>query len=299
MTYQAFGMTAVAPATLAASPYIHKAGLLDVRLATSEEEIAAAQALRYQIFYEEMGACPTPAMRAARRDIDAYDSICDHLLVIDHGQDGTPHVVGTYRLLRQVVAEQHRGFYSSAEYDLSPLLDRTFQSRIGEGKQLLELGRSCVAASYRNNATINLLWRGIAAYLQTHNIGYMFGCASLHGTNPEEHALPLSYLHQHHLMPEDLRVRALPEHYVPMERMAPGSYDPKDGLRALPPLIKGYLRLGCMIGDGAFIDHQFNTVDVFILLPVDRIARRYSARYAVDAAGAEQEQTRVFLAGGS
>jgi len=283
MTYQAFGMTAVAAATLAASPYIHKAGQLDVRLATSEEEIAAAQALRYQIFYEEMGARPTPEILAARRDIDAYDSICDHLLVIDHGLDGKPHVVGTYRLLRQVVAEQHRGFYSSAEFDLSPLLDRTFQTRIGAGRQLLELGRSCVAASYRNPATINLLWRGIASYLQTHNIGYMFGCASLHGTDPAEHALALSYLCHHHLVPEDLHVRALPEHYVPMERLAPGSYDPKEGQRALPPLIKGYLRLGCLIGDGAFIDHQFNTVDVFILLPVERITRRYSARYAVGA----------------
>lgn len=286
MTYQAFGMTAVAPATLAASPYIHRAGQLDVRLATSEEEIAAAQALRYQIFYEEMGARPTPEIEAARRDIDAYDSICDHLLVIDHGQDGahdgTPHVVGTYRLLRQVVAEQHRGFYSSAEFDLSPLLDRTFQSRIGAGKQLLELGRSCVDARYRNPATINLLWRGIASYLQTHNIGYMFGCASLHGTNPESHALALSYLYHNHLVPADLHVRALPEHYVAMERLAPGSYDLKEGLRALPPLIKGYLRLGCLIGDGAFIDHQFNTVDVFILLPVDRITRRYSSRYAME-----------------
>ncbi|MEX6724572.1 GNAT family N-acetyltransferase [Parapedomonas caeni] len=287
MPYQTIGSTAVAAATLAAAPYIHKAGQLDVRLATSEEEIAAAQALRYQIFYEEMGATPTLPVRAARRDIDDYDSICDHLLVIDHGLDGKPHVVGTYRLLRQVVAQQHRGFYSSAEYDLSPLLGMTFQNRIGEGRQLLELGRSCVAAAYRNNTTINLLWRGIASYLHTNRIGYMFGCASLHGTDPAEHALPLSYLHHHHLVPEDLRVRALPNHYVPMDRLAPGSYDPKDGLRALPPLIKGYLRLGCLIGDGAFVDHQFNTVDVFILLPVERITRRYSERYEVGANDAE------------
>lgn len=283
MTYQALGMTAVAPATLAASPYIHKAGQLDVRLATSEEEIAAAQALRYQIFYEEMGACPTPEIAALKRDIDAYDSICDHLLVIDHGMDGQPHVVGTYRLLRQVVAMQHRGFYSSSEFDLSPLMGRTFQNRIGQGRQLLELGRSCVDARYRNPATINLLWRGIASYLQTHNIGYMFGCASLHGTDPDEHALALSYLHHHHLVPEDLHVRALPEHYVPMDRLPRDSYDPREAQRALPPLIKGYLRLGCLIGDGAFIDRQFNTVDVFILLPVERITRRYSARYAVGA----------------
>lgn len=283
MPYHKIGSTAVAATTLAQAPYIHRAGQLDVRLATSEEEIAASQALRYQIFYDEMGAQPTPMMHSLRRDIDDYDSICDHLLVIDHGQDGVPHVVGTYRLLRQVVAMQHRGFYSSGEFDLSPLLGRTFQNRIGEGRQLLELGRSCVAAAYRNNATINLLWRGIATYLHSHNIGYMFGCASLHGTDPDDYAAALSYLYHHHLVPEELQVRALPEYYVPMDRLPAGSYDIKEAQRALPPLVKGYLRLGCLIGDGAFVDYQFNTVDVFILLPVERITRRYSERYVLGA----------------
>lgn len=283
MTYSSFGSTAVAAATLAAAPYIHRIGQLDVRLATSEEEIRAAQALRYDIFYNEMGASPTAEMERYRLDIDAYDSICDHLLVIDHGTDGEPHVVGTYRLLRQLVALQHRGFYSSGEYDLSPLLDLRFQDKIGAGRQLLELGRSCVAKPYRNNATIQLLWRGIATYLQTHSIGYMFGCASLHGTEPDEHKVALSYLYHNHLVPADLRVRALPEHYVPMDRLPIGAYDTREALKALPPLIKGYLRTGCMIGDGAFIDRQFNTVDVFILLPVEGITQRYSDRFQVSA----------------
>jgi L-ornithine Nalpha-acyltransferase len=283
MIYQTIGSTAVAASTLAAHPYIHKTGQLDVRLATTPEEIAAAQALRYQIFYEEMGARPDPQMLRARRDIDAYDSICDHLLVIDHGDTGQPRVVGTYRLLRQIVAMQHEGFYSSGEYDLTPLMTKTFQQQIGEGKQLLELGRSCVDAAYRNITTINLLWRGIASYLQTNSIGYMFGCASLHGTDPAEHALALSYLYHHHLVTDDLRVRALPERFEPMERLARGAYDPAAALRDLPPLIKGYLRVGCMIGDGAVVDEQFNTTDVFILLPVERITRRYSDRYSFGA----------------
>jgi len=277
------GSTAVAAATLAAHPHIHRLGQLDVRLATSEEEIAAAQALRYEIFYNEMGAQPSPRMRAEQRDIDPYDAICDHLLVIDHGESGQPHVVGTYRLLRQVVASQHQGFYSSGEYDLSPLLGRTFQNRIGEGRQLLELGRSCVARAYRTLTTINLLWRGIAAYLQAHNIGFMFGCASLHGTDPDEHLLALSYLHQHHLAPVDIRVRALPEHHVTMDRLAAGSYDVREAQRLLPPLVKGYLRVGCVIGDGAYIDHMFNTTDVFILCPVEAITRRYADRFSATA----------------
>jgi putative hemolysin len=268
------GSTAVAAHVLAASPHIHRLGQLDVRVATSEEEIAAAQALRYQIFYGEMGAKPTPAVLAAGRDIDPYDSVCDHLLVIDHGAAGRPQVVGTYRLLRQVTAAMHRGFYSAGEYDLAPLIASS-----ETGGQLLELGRSCVAPAWRNNTTIALLWRGIASYLKTHGIGYLFGCASLHGTDPEVHAAELSYLYHQHLAPPPLRARALADHYVPMDRLAPGSYDARAAARALPPLIKGYLRVGALVGDGAFVDRQFNTVDVFVVMPVEQITRRYLDRF--------------------
>jgi putative hemolysin len=266
--------TAVAAHLLANTPSIHRIGQLDVRLAVSEEEIAAAQALRYQIFYDEMGAQPTPAMARVRRDIDDYDAICDHLLVVDHGLDGRPHVVGTYRLLRQVVAQMNRGFYSAGEYDLSRLIAHS-----ATNGQLLELGRSCVAPAYRNNATITLLWRGIAAYLQTHSIGQLFGCGSLHGADPLLHTAELSYLYHHHLAPPDLRATALPEHHVPMDRLPAASIDVRAASRALPPLIKGYLRLGAMVGDGGFVDHQFNTVDVFVVLPVERITSRYAGKF--------------------
>jgi L-ornithine Nalpha-acyltransferase len=266
--------TAVAADLLAAAPHIHRQGLLDVRLAATREEVAAAQALRYRIFYDEMGAEPSLWMRAIARDIDGYDGICDHLLVIDHGLDGKPHVVGTYRLLRQVVAAMHKGFYSAAEYDLSPLLQTG-----ASGGQLLELGRSCVAPEYRNTTTITLLWRGIASYLAEHGIGHMFGCASLHGTDPAQHAAELSYLHHFHLAPPELRARALD--YVPMNRLDVASLDARAAARALPPLIKGYLRVGAMIGDGAFVDRQFNTVDVFVVMPVDRITSRYLDRFAL------------------
>ena len=274
MGYRAARPTAVAAHLLANAPFIHRAGQLDVRLAVSEEEIAAAQALRYEIFYEEMGARPTPAMAAERRDIDQYDAICDHLLVVDHGADGRPHVVGTYRLLRQVTAQMNKGFYSAGEYDLSPLIAQS-----GTGGQLLELGRSCVAPAYRNNTTITLLWRGIAAYLQTHAIGHMFGCASLPGAEPLLHAAELSYLYHHHLAPPELRARAWDSNHVPMNRLPAASIDTRAASRALPPLIKGYLRVGAMIGDGGFVDPQFNTVDVFVVMPVERITSRYAGRF--------------------
>lgn len=276
MLHQSHALTAVASHLLDAAPHMHRSGELDVRIARSEAEIEAAQALRYRIFYEEMGARPTLAMQAARRDIDAYDSICDHLLVVDHGLDGRPQVVGTYRMLRQSVAERHRGFYSAAEYDLGPLL--AAGDRGQHSGQLLELGRSCVAPEYRTPTTISLLWRGIATYLAAHGISHMFGCASLHGTEPAAHAAALSYLFQKHLAPEALRARALD--HVRMDLLAPGSYDIKAAQRSLPPLVKGYLRVGAMVGDGAFVDTQFNTVDVFVVMPVDGITRRYLDRFA-------------------
>ena len=279
LSTRALRRTQVDAGLLADTPYLHRAGPLEVRLATAPEEIAAAQALRYEIFYTEMGARPTPEMVRLRRDVDAYDQLCDHLLVIEHGLGDAARVVGTYRLLREVVARQHSGFYSSGEYDLAPLLAPAGRALLGPGRQLLELGRSCVAPDFRTSATITLLWRGIASYLHTHEIGMMFGCASLPGTNPDVHAAALSYLAQHHAIAAPLYVRALPQYYIEMNRLAAGSYDPKEALRSLPPLIKGYLRAGCQIGDGAFIDHQFNTVDVFVLMPVDRITARYLDRY--------------------
>ncbi len=266
--------TEVAPAIIAQAPAIYRAGLLDVRLAASEAEIAAAQALRYQIFYDEMGARPTAAMARQRRDIDPYDAVCDHLLVIDHADASRPRVVGTYRLLRQDVAQANGGFYSAGEYDLSRLIAQS-----APGRQLLELGRSCVAPEWRTAATISLLWRGIASYLARHGIGHLFGCASLHGADPHLHAAELSYLYHHHLAPLDLRATALPPHRVDMNRLEACAIDPRAAVRALPPLVKGYLRVGAMVGDGGFVDHQFNTVDVFVVMPVDRITSRYAERF--------------------
>lgn len=266
--------TELPAALLAHAAPIHRAGLLEVRLAASEAEIAAAQALRYEIFYDEMGALPTPAMARQRRDIDAYDMVCDHLLVIDHANSARPRVVGTYRLLRQDVAQANGGFYSAGEYDLSALIAQS-----APGRQLLELGRSCVAPEWRTSATISLLWRGIATYLAQHGIGHLFGCASLHGADPLLHAAELSYLYHHHLAPPSLRATALLPHRAEMNRLDAAAIDTRAAARALPPLLKGYLRVGAMVGDGGFVDHQFNTVDVFVVMPVDRITSRYAERF--------------------
>lgn len=247
-------------------------GSLEVRLAETPSEIAAAQRLRYDVFYTERQAQPTPAMARSRRDFDDYDEVADHLLVIDNrkgaGEDG---VIGTYRLIRRDAAALMGRFYSSAEYDISRVL-----AYRGE---ILELGRSCVDADYRTGQTMQLLWRGIAAYVFQHDVELMFGCASLPGTDPDEVALPLSYLYHYHLAPPALRPTALPDLYSEMNLMEPDSFTPKDGVASLAPLVKGYLRLGGFVGDGAVIDRQFNTVDVCIVVKTDLITEKYFRHY--------------------
>lgn len=286
---------AAAQSMVGAPTYVRK-GNIEVRLARSFDEILNAQKLRYQIFYEEMHAEPDDQMRATKRDIDPYDEVCDHLLVIDHDRAEGERVVGTYRLLRQEVAEAHNGFYSAGEFDLTPLMTESFRTQMGEGKQLLELGRSCVHIDYRSSATINLLWQGIAEYLKEFNIAYMFGCASFEGTDPAEFSEAFSYLYHNYLVPGDFHVKALDDLFVEMNVVAEDKIDTRMARRALPPLIKGYLRLGCFFGDGAVVDEQFGTTDVFILLPVERIAKRYSKHYdlkdeANDGANAVQTAT--------
>ena len=249
-------------------------GGLEVRLAQTAAEVRRAQKLRYQVFYQEGGALADARKLLVRRDIDAFDPICDDLLVIDHaaGENGLrrkPAVVGTYRLLRQEMAEQHGGFYSAAEFDVGELVARQ------PGLRFLELGRSCVLADYRNKRTLELLWHGIGAYTTRHRSDVLIGCASLDGTDPAQLALTLSYLHHFARAPEAWRARAVDSRYVEMNRMPKDAIDQKAALRALPPLIKGYLRLGAYIGDGAVIDHQFGTTDVLIVLPVSAIKSRY------------------------
>ena len=245
---------------------------LQVRLARNRRDVASAQALRYRVFYREMGAAADFRTRLWRRDMDRFDRACDHLLVIDRARRKVPpaifgQVVGTCRLMRRQAAERCGGFYSAGEFDLYPLLER-FDS-------CLELGRSCVDSDYRSRAVIDRLWSGIADYVAGHGVQVLFGCASLPGTRPDALAPLLAYLHHHHLAPPDCRPRALPDRYVEMARLPADAIDPRAAWGQLPPLLKGYLRLGAKIGDGAVVDHQFNTTDVCVVLPTELVTARY------------------------
>jgi putative hemolysin len=246
-----------------------RAGSLQLRLARAAGDIAAAQNLRYRVFYEEMGAHPTSEMARDKRDFDPLDPLCDHMMVLDHARGGA--VVGTYRLIRRPAAAAAGGFYSAGEYDIGRLADYP-----GE---VLELGRSCVDASARNRLTMQLLWRGIAAYVFHYRIELMFGCASLPGIDSAALALPLSYLHHCHLAPPELRPRALASHYRDMNLMPRDAIDPAAAQALLPPLLKGYLRLGGFVGDGAVIDAQFNTTDVCVVVKTDLVTEKYYRHY--------------------
>ncbi|WP_281700441.1 GNAT family N-acetyltransferase [Acetobacter malorum] len=249
-----------------------RGGNLSVRIASTDDERDAAQALRYRVFYEEMGAHPDAETLRLKRDIDEFDAVADHLLVIDHAiASDARGVVGTYRLVQGDAAAKIGRFYSASEYDISPLTE--FPGR------LLEVGRSCVDKEYRGRAAMQLLWRGIASYIFLHRIDVLFGCASLPGTNPDAIANELTYLYHNHLAPPALRVKALPERRVDMLRVDPHSIDFRKSLARLPPLIKGYLRLGGYVGDGAVIDPQFNTTDVAVLVKSELLADKYYRHY--------------------
>ena len=254
---------------------------LCVRLARSAEEIVTAQKLRFQVFYKELKATPDLACGQSGLDADRFDSFCDHLIVVrrsraDHGgafnvDDG--EMVGTYRLLRQSVAGQNGGFYTQSEFDIAPLLAAK------SALKFLELGRSCVLKQYRTKPVVELLWQGIWNYVRQHGLDVMLGCASLEGTDSHTHAATLNFLARNCAAPSEWRVRALPERYIEMKTSVESSAESKAALKALPPLIKGYLRLGCYIGEGAVIDRQFNTTDVLIVLPVSNINPRYFSHF--------------------
>lgn len=241
-----------------------------VRLAETPEEIAAAQRVRYQVFFEEYGAQADAETQKTRLDRDAFDDFTDHLIVVDESGDDT-RIVGTYRLLPREAADRYGQFYSSDEFDISCLLKSDLS--------LLELGRSCVLPDYRTKSVLQLLWQGIADYITQRNIDLMFGCASLHSTIIEDIAAPLSYLYHYHLSPDHLCPRALEGRFIDMNIIPKDDLNAKRVFAGLPPIIKGYLRLGGTIGNGAVIDEQFNTTDVCIVVQSQLLTARYRKHY--------------------
>lgn len=246
-------------------------GNLEARLARSEEDIKAAQRLRYEVFYEECGAQPNETMARLKRDISPIDDFCDVLLVIDHTQN---KVVGTYRFMLREAALEHGEHYTALEFDIRKLL--------AYPGQIMELSRSCVHKDYRTKPTMQLLWKGIGAYTTLNKVVLFFGCGSFLGTDVSNYRQALSYLHHFHLAPPEIRTHALSTHYQNMNLMPKEEVDHREALRQLPPLIKAYLRVGGFVGEGAFIDHKFNSLDVCIIVKRDAVGERYVQKYVTD-----------------
>ena len=242
----------------------------EFRLALAEDDasLRAAQALRYEVFVRELGGDGPLVDHVAGLERDRFDPFFDHLVLHD---DAVGRAVGVYRMLRAERAAAAGQFYSEDEYDLSRLRN--------SGRKLLELGRSCVHRDYRGGPAMYHLWNGLAAYVADHNVEIMFGVASFHGRDVQALAQPLSLLHHRHLAPEHIRVTARPPHCHSMNLMPEDQIDRRAAMVAVPALIKAYLRLGGVVGEGAFVDHRFNTTDVCLIMDVAAMSARQKRIY--------------------
>lgn len=245
-----------------------------VDLAQNDADLRAAQRLRYDVFVCELGGGGAMVDHAEGLERDQFDPVYDHLILRDEARAPQDQVVGVYRLLRSDQAEKIGQFYSEDEYDLTVLKS--------SGRRLLELGRSCLHKDYRGGLAMFHLWNSLSRYVADHKVEILFGVASFHGTDPAALAAPLSLLHHSHLAPPDLRVTAQPDHFAAMDRIAPQDLDRKAAILQVPALIKAYLRLGGFVGQGAYIDHAFNTTDVCLVLDTARMSARQRAIYTRD-----------------
>jgi putative hemolysin len=237
---------------------------LTFNLARNVAEIAEAQRIRYKVFGEEMGANLPSADLGL--DIDRFDGFCEHLLVRDHANS---KVVGTYRILPPEQAVNAGGYYSETEFDLSRL--QNLRDR------MVEVGRSCVHPDYRDGATITQLWSGLADYIGKHNHEYLIGCASISMADGGHYAASVyNKVHKLHAAPSEYTV--FPHCRLPLESLQ------QDLEVAIPPLIKGYLRLGAYIAGEPAWDPEFNCADLFILMPVSRMNARYAKHFLRKAA---------------
>ncbi len=245
-----------------------------IKLANKKSELKKAQALRYSVFYKEKKAKPTFPKKMMKLDYDKIDEFADHLIVIDEKRKGYKNkIVGTYRLIRGDVASHFGGFYTSSEFDLTNILNAY------KHKEILELGRSCVHKDYRNGTTMNLLWKAIAEYIKLYDIKVLLGCASFPGTDVQKFSKELIYLKSNFSLPEKLSVKSLfNNNYLAYNKNNINESDLRTFAK-LPPLIKGYLRVGGKVSDTFFIDYDFNTIDLCVVVQIENIDEKYKNKF--------------------
>ncbi|MFT7369689.1 MAG: putative hemolysin [Alteromonas macleodii] len=240
-----------------------------VRMARTVSDVRQAQALRYRVFVQELGANGPLIDHNARLEKDDFDKHSEQLLLLDMARSDGDRVVGVYRLMDNNSASIAGQFYSQREFDLRPL--------IKSGRSLLELGRSCLHVDYRGGAGMMHLWQGLAKIVRDRQIDVLFGVASFHGTDLDTLAPSLSLLHCDYLAPRDICVRS-----NTYEALYRGTvWDRVAAMKQVPALMKAYLRLGGFVGDGAYVDHEFNTTDVCVILDLARMNQHQAAIYGI------------------
>ena len=246
---------------------------LALRIASTEPEIASAQALRFSVFVTEMGGRGGERTDVERGlEADRFDQHCRHLLLLDTLRDN--RVVGTTRVLTFEGAQQAGQFASEDEFDLSALRK--------SGRVLLEIGRTCLHPEYRGGGAMQQLWQGVASVVADKGAEILFGLASFSCDDSVSLAGPLANLWHQHLAPESLRPRSRKPFAAPI--LQPEHVDRREAILGTPPLVKAYLRLGGLVGEGAFHDPAFNCVDVCMVLETARLTARSRALYAGERA---------------
>lgn len=223
--------------------------------ADTDADVLAAQQLRYRVFAGELGA----TLRTDRpgSDVDDFDPFCDHLVV---REDDTGEIVGTYRMLPPERAARAGGLYADTEFDLSAL--------DGLRPYLVETGRSCVHPDHRNGAAVGLVWAGIARYMLLSGHRYLVGCASVPLADGGARAAGVwEVLRERHQVAPARRV-------TPRRPWLPDAGEPP--VRgALPPLLRGYVRLGAQVCGPPAHDPEFDVADFLVLLDMQRMDERY------------------------
>ena len=245
----------------------------EIRLAKTEEEVIAAQKLRYKIFFEEDGAIPSEQVKLEERDFDEFDPFCDHLIAIDKtaGDNPADYVIGTYRLMRKDGAKKAGKWYSQSEFNVEKFNDYN-----GE---VLELGRACVHKDYRTKIVMQMLWNGLAAYMFDFDIKLMFGCGSFLGTDVNQYKQSLSYLYYNCVAVDELAVEERGKDKCEYPVIPKNEIDGVVAFKELPTMIKGYLRIGCKVSNTIFIDWNFNCFDVCIIFETKNLKQSYLEHY--------------------
>ena len=243
-----------------------------IKLAETKSELKQAQALRYSVFYKEKKAKPTFTKKIIKLDYDKIDKYADHLIVLDK-KNTKNKIVGTYRLIRGDVAKLFGGYYSSSEFNLINITNNY------KDKHILELGRSCVHQDYRNGSIMNLLWKAIAEYVKLYDIKILLGCASFSGIEPTKYSDELSYLRQNFCLPQHLSVESFDKNIYPVYKLKENNSNQLRIFAKLPPLLKGYLRIGGKVSQNFYVDHNFNTIDLCVVVNTSDIDEKYRKKY--------------------